>query len=114
MMGSERSDDGTHAQGDRAAAPAAGHLALLHAWLAFAGNAPPSAPPVPAARRVSAADRAGALRDDGDVLRCVATDPEQADVQRGPASPALMQAARSRVLVLAADKPGDDRALLPP
>src|SRR5690349_24940486 len=100
MTGSARSEDGIYAPGDRAAAPAAGHLALLDALLDVAGDIAAFAPLLAVARSVFACDRAMVLREDGDVLRCVAADPEQAQDQRWPAPPALMQAARNRVLVL--------------
>src|SRR5215831_7695300 len=118
MMGSERSDDGTDAQGngtDRATAPpAAGHLALLDALLDVAGDVPAFAPLFAAARTVFSFEHAIVLLDEGDVLRCVAGDPAPTQDREWPALPALAQAVRSRVLVLAAGMPGEDRALLPP
>src|SRR5215470_8904216 len=118
MMGSERSDDGTDAQGngtDRVTAPpAAGHLALLDALLDVAGDVPAFAPLFAAARTVFSFEHAIVLLDEGDVLRCVAGDPAPTQDREWPALPALAQAVRSRVLVLAAGMPGEDRALLPP
>jgi cyclic di-GMP phosphodiesterase Gmr len=114
MMGSERSDDGTDAPGDRAATPAAGNLALLNALLDLAGDAPDFAPLLAAARGVFAFDHGMVLRHDGDGLLCAASDPPQAEELGWAASPALAQAARSRVLVLAAGDLSDDRALVPP
>jgi diguanylate cyclase (GGDEF)-like protein/PAS domain S-box-containing protein len=114
MMSSERAEDGTGRQGDRASARAVASLALLDALLDVAGDAPPFARLFAAARSVFAYDQALVLRGKGDVLRCVAGDPDPAGDRQWPASPALAQAARSRVLALAAGEPSDDRALVPP
>jgi c-di-GMP phosphodiesterase Gmr len=114
MMGSERSDDGNAAQGDGASAPVAGNLALLDALLNVSGDAAAVAPLFGAARNVFAFDHGAVLLLEGDVLHCVASDPGEAENRQWPASSALAQAVRSRVLVLAAGQPSDDRALLPP
>jgi diguanylate cyclase (GGDEF)-like protein/PAS domain S-box-containing protein len=113
MMGSERSDD-ENPTGDRATAPApaAGHLVLLDALLDVAGDAPAFAALFAAARAVFACDEATVLLEEGDLLRCVASDPAPAEPPQWPASPALAQL-RSRVVVLAAGTRSDDRALLP-
>jgi len=115
MMSSERAEDGTGRQGDRATAQAAAGLALLDALLDVSGDAPEFAPLFAAARRVFACDSAVVLVDEGTVLRCAASDRHAAaEARQWPASPALAQAMRGRVLVLAAGQPNDDRALLPP
>ena len=113
MMDFERSDDRTAAPGDRAPAPAAGNLALLDALLDAAGDESSFAALFRAARGVFAFDRVIVLQTDGDALQCIAADPDDGRDRRWPASPELAHAARSRVLVLAAGKPSDDRALLP-
>jgi diguanylate cyclase (GGDEF)-like protein/PAS domain S-box-containing protein len=113
MMSSERADDVTGRQGDRATARAAAGLALLDAVLDVAGNAPPYERLLAAARSVFAFDQGLVLLDEGDALRCVASDPDRAQDRPWPASPALAEAMRGRVLVLAAGEPSDDRALVP-
>src|SRR5215831_9118475 len=104
MMGSERSDDDNAQRegADRAAAPAAGHLALLDALLDVAGDAPAFPALFVAARGVFAFEHAMVLREEGDGLHCVAADPEPTGDGRWPACPALAQAVRGRVLCLAA------------
>jgi cyclic di-GMP phosphodiesterase Gmr len=114
MMASERPDDRTAAQGDHARPAAAGNFALIDALLNVSGDAPAFAPLFRAARGVFAFDRAMVLQEDGDALHCMAADPEEQADGRWPASPPLARAMRSRVLVLAGEKPSDDRALLPP
>src|SRR4030088_1857610 len=113
MMASERPDDRTAAQGDRARAAAAGNFALIDALLNVSGDAPSFAPLFRAARVVCAFDRAMVLQEDGDSLHCMAADPEQQADRRWPASAPLARAMRSRGLVLAGNKASDDRALLP-
>jgi diguanylate cyclase (GGDEF)-like protein/PAS domain S-box-containing protein len=108
MNDSERSDD-DNAAGDRATAPASGHLALLDALLDVAGDAPAFASLFAAARAVFAFDEGAVLLDEGDVLRCVATDPGETEPRQWPA----LAQVRSRFIVLAAGAPSDDRALLP-
>ena len=107
-MSSERTDHDNPA-GDRATAPASGHLALLDALLDVAGDAPAFAPLFAAARSVFAFDEGAVLVEAGDVLRCVATDPGEAELRHWPA----LAQVRCRVIVLAAGAPSDDRALLP-
>jgi diguanylate cyclase (GGDEF)-like protein/PAS domain S-box-containing protein len=115
MMNSERAEDDTGRQGARAAAHAAAGLALLDVLLDVSGDAPDYAPLFAAANRVFAFDSAVVLLDQGAVLRCAASDPDAAAGDRQwPASPALAQAMRGRVLVLPAGQPSDDRTLLPP
>src|ERR1051326_4052443 len=116
MMSSERSDDESpQREGtDRAPAPAAaGHLALLDALLDVAGDTPDFARLFAAARSVFAFDDGAVLLDEADALRCAATDPDEAEPRRWPASPALAQAVRSRIIILAAGAPSAERALLP-
>jgi diguanylate cyclase (GGDEF)-like protein/PAS domain S-box-containing protein len=114
MMSSERAEDGTGRQGGHATARAVASLALLDALLDVAGDAPPFARLLAAAHSVFAYDEGLVLVDEGDLLRCVASDPDPAGDRQWPASPALTEAVRNRVLVLAAGKPSDDRALVPP
>src|SRR5262249_44207864 len=97
-----------------AAAPATGHLALLDAVLDAAGDVPDFDSLLAAARQVFAFDKAMVLRDEGDILRCLATTPSPSENRAWPASPALAHAVRGRILVLAAGTPTAARALLPP
>jgi cyclic di-GMP phosphodiesterase Gmr len=113
MMSSERAEDDTGEPGDRANARALASLALLDALLDAAGDAPAFARLLAVARSAFAADQALVLRPDGDVLRCIAGDPAPAADTQWSVSPAFVQSMRSRVLVLPAGQPNDDRALLP-
>src|SRR5262245_43658004 len=114
MMSSERPDDEPGGHRARLIAPAAASLALLDALLDISDDASSCAPLFGAARGVFAFDRAIVLLDEGDALRCVATDPDPAGESRWPCSPALARAARSRVLAFAASEASEERALLPP
>src|SRR5262245_26570602 len=113
MMSSERPHDATGEPGDDAPAAAARHLALLDALLDVAGDAPAYAPLFGATRNVFAFDQAMVLRDEGDLVRCVAADPVRSEDLAWPPSPAFAQAVRSRVLVLAGGEPSEERALIP-
>jgi len=53
------------------------------------------------------------LQQDGDTLRAIAGGPPEAAGRTWPASAALLDALRSRVLALGAPQSGDDRALVP-
>src|SRR5262249_39765090 len=108
MMSSERPDDEPGEHGVRTVAPAAASLALLDALLDLSDDASACAPLFGAARGVFAFNRAMVLLDEGDVLRCVATDPDPADESRWPCSPALAQAVRNRVLAFAAGEASEE------
>src|ERR1700722_5276888 len=108
MTASPRPDDRSDAPDARASSAA--NLAVLDALLNIAGDAPSFAALFRAVRGVFAYDRAAVLQEAGDALHRIAADPEDRTDRRWPASPALVRAARGRVLVLAAETSGDERA----